>query len=85
MSRIRTIVAALGAGVDFVNRIAPPLQPDLAHHRLADILGHLRHFVIEGIERQKMRARIRRRDKAREIAVVIHSPNERFYGFAGVR
>ena len=55
--------------------LAPPLQPDLAHHRLADGLAHLRDLDIEGIEREDRVARLRRREQGAEIAVVVVAPH----------
>jgi hypothetical protein len=60
------------------------LQADLPHHRLADGLGDLGHFMVEGVEREQSGAHVSRCDEARKIAVAIGSLNERACGFERV-
>ena len=45
------------AGIDRIDRIAPPLQADFAQRRLAHDLAYARKLDVEGKERKKMRAR----------------------------
>ena len=52
-------------------RVAPPLQADFAEHRIADRVADARDLGVEGVEREEMLARRRRREQVGEVAVAI--------------
>ena len=63
-------IAGARAGVGSLQRIAPPLQPDLAHRRLArDERRHARQLAREGRQRQQVRARVRRGQQRGKVTV----------------
>jgi hypothetical protein len=49
------VTAHGSAAIDLVERIAPPLQADLAQDRLADDLAYPRNLVIEAEQRPQRR------------------------------
>ena len=57
--------------------LAPPLQADLARHRLARQIAHARNFYIEGIKREQRVAVLRRREQRGEITVPIGLAHQR--------
>jgi hypothetical protein len=61
--------------VDARDGLAPPLQANLAQHRLAHGLAHLGDLVVERVEREQALARGRRREQPGEIAVVVPAPH----------
>ena len=60
-----------------LEHLAPPLQADLARHRLARHLAHAADFDGEGIERGERIAFVRRREQRREIAVAVVLAHQR--------
>ena len=65
-------------------RIAPPLQPDFARQRLARRFAHPRDLAGESVERIEMPPRLRRREQAGEIAVLVGRANQRLAMGIGV-
>ena len=57
--------------------IAPPLQADLARHRLARAVAHARDLGIEGIEREQRPALVGRREQRREEAILVGRADQR--------
>ena len=70
-------VLANRSGIDPVDRVAPPLQPDLAQHRLRDDFGGLRGFEIEGVKRVKRLAARGRGEQRRKIALAVEAAHLR--------
>lgn len=68
-------VLAHGALRHLVDRIAPPLEADLAEHGLAHRLAYPRDFEVERVQRKQPIARPRRREERRQIAVMIGAPH----------
>ncbi len=64
------------AGLERVERLAPPLQPDQTGHRLADDVADLAYLVVEGVEREQRLARTRGREQRRQIAVRSLAPHQ---------
>ena len=56
--------------------VAPPLQADLAGHRVRGRLAHPRDGQAEGVEREEMRAGGGRREQGRVVAVRVAGPHE---------
>ena len=56
--------------------IAPPLQADLARHRIGDCVAHARNGEAEGGEREEMRPVRHGGEQRREIAVGIALPDQ---------
>jgi hypothetical protein len=65
------------AGRPAAQRVAPPLQPDLARQRLVRDLPDARDFDVEPIEREKMRTPVGRRKQAGQEAVLVRLPHQR--------
>ena len=47
------VMADRAAGIGFLERLPPPLQPDLAQHRFANAFADLRDLEIEGVKGQQ--------------------------------
>ncbi len=65
---------ALKGGGDI---FAPPLQPDLAEHRLRDALAHPCNLVVEGVKREQRLATRGRGKQRRLIPVAVVAPHQR--------
>ena len=61
----------VAAAIAVQDRIAPPLQADLAERRLADRVADARDLGVEGVQREEMRARRLRREEVGEVAVAV--------------
>ena len=59
------------------DRIAPPLQPDLAGQRLVNDLAHPRDLDIEGIERIERAAMLGRSEQGGEKAILVGRAHQR--------
>ena len=66
------------AGPLAVEHIAPPLQPDLARHRLAHAVAHAGDLGIEGVEREQRTALLGGRKQRREKAVLVGGADQVF-------
>ena len=72
--RVMADGAALERGGDI---FAPPLQPDLAEHRLGDALAHPCNLVIEGVKREQRLAARGRGKQHRLIPVAVVAAHQR--------
>jgi Urate oxidase N-terminal len=70
---LHDLMPPLAASVDFRNDVAPPLQADETHHRLADQLADPCDLDIEGMEGEQVAATVGRREQGRQIAVAIEA------------
>ncbi len=52
-------------------RVAPPLQADLAQTGLADHVAHAGDFSAEGVQREQVFAQTRRREQVGNVAVAV--------------
>ena len=66
--------AAVESGGDV---LAPPLQPDLAEHRLGDALAHPCNLVVEGVKREQRLATRGRCKQRRLKPVAVVAPHQR--------
>ncbi len=64
------------AGIGGVQPLPPPLQPDLAEHRLGHGLAYAGDLVIEGVERQKRLAPAGRGEQRRLIPVAVGAASD---------
>src|SRR6478736_589953 len=56
---------------------APPLEPDLAEHRLSDAFAHPCNLVVEGVKREQRLATRGRGKQHRLIPVAVVAPHQR--------
>src|SRR5262249_25511272 len=56
---------------------APPLQPDLARHRIARGVAHACDLYVEGIERKQRGAMLRGREQRGKKAILVRRADER--------
>jgi hypothetical protein len=68
---LHDLMAALVAGVDFGQAVAPPLQAHQAHDRLAHELARLGHLQVKGVERHEIGARLRAGEQRGQVAVAV--------------
>src|SRR5262245_23890306 len=61
--------------IDVGNAVAPPLQADTAHHRLAHDLPRLGDFEVEGIERKEIVAGAAACKQGRQVAIMVVAPH----------
>ena len=60
-----------------LKNIAPPLQANFGHDRLAPCFACAGKFVIESVKGVEQRALVRRREEASEVSVRIEAANRR--------